>query len=132
MREENFFYSTGWLPAMAAAGATVAGNINIAADVAFKAYYMTVAVRQGAAGAEVLVVNWAGELQIADSAIGKTFFNVPAAVDAVIGWGRDPYILTPPRIIASNSTLVVTVTSNVVTRTQVQVVLHGAKLYKTS
>lgn len=130
MREENFFYSTGWLAQMTAVGQTVAGNISIAADTPFKIYYLTVHVRQGAQGTELLVLTWAGDIQIADSAVGKTFFNVPTAVDAIAGNGRDPYVLTPPRIVASNSTLVVSVTSNVVTRTQVQVVLHGAKLYK--
>lgn len=129
-REENFYYATGWSPQMAAVGAAVTVNINIAADSPFKAYYMTIAVRQGAAGAELLVANWAGDIQINDSQVGKNLLNIAGPVDALAGNGQFPYNLAPPRIFASNATIIVTFTSNVVTRTQCNLVLHGAKMFK--
>ncbi len=129
-REENFYYTTGWSDAMAAIGAAVAPAINIAADAPFKCYYYTVAVRQGVAGSELLVLNWAGTVQIQDTQIGKNLFNVPAALDGIAGNGQFPYNLAPPRIYASNASAIFTFTANTATRTQVQLTMHGAKLYK--
>lgn len=128
-REENFFYTTGWSDPMTAIAQTVNSQIEIASDSLFKAYYYTVAVRQGVAGAEVLVVNWAGDIQINDSSIGKNFFNTPGPINGIQGDGQFPYNLAPPRIFASQSTLVISFTSNVATRTEVNLMIHGAKLF---
>lgn len=127
-REENFLYATGWSDPMAAAGAVVASQISIGADAPFKCYYITVHVRQGLEDCELLVANWAGDIQINDSQTGKSLFNIPAPVDCIAGNGQLPYNVAPPRIWAGNATVIFTVTSNVVTRTEVCVVLHGAKL----
>lgn len=129
-REENFLYSTGWSPIMAAAGAVVAAQINIAADAPFKNYYITIHVRQGVEDCELLVANWAGEIQINDSQVGKNMCNIAVPVDALAGNGQLPYNLAPPRIWAGNATVLFTITSNVATRTEVCVVLHGAKLFR--
>lgn len=129
-REENFIYTTGWSDPIAAIGAAAQMNITVAADASFKAYYLTIAVRQGAVGTELLVVNWAGDVNLNDSAIGKTLMNVPVPVDSLAGNGPWPYNLTPPRIFAARSTIVVTFTSNVATRTECNLSLHGSKLYK--
>jgi len=129
IREENFLYSTGWSGAIAAVGGVAAMTLSIAADAPFKAYYLTVSVRQGAAGAELLVVAFAGDIQINDSQVGKNFFNVAGPIDSIAGSGQRPYILTPPRIFAASTSILFTVTSNVATRTQVNVTMHGAKLY---
>ena len=98
-REENFFYSTGWSDPMTAIAQTVNSQIEIASDSVFKAYYFTLAVRQGAAGSELLVVNWAGDVQINDSSIGKNFFNVPTPVSAIQGkWRVALQPCSPPDI----------------------------------
>ena len=128
-REENFFYSTGWSDPMTAIAQTVNSQIEIASDSVFKAYYFTLAVRQGAAGSELLVVNWAGDVQINDSSIGKNFFNVPTPVLAIQGNGELPYNVAPPRIFASQVTMVIAFTSNVATRTEAHLTIHGAKLF---
>jgi len=129
-REENFYYTTGWSDAMAAAGAAAIPQINIAADASFKCYYYTLSVRQGAANAEVLVANWAGTVQISESQVGKTLFNIAAPAVSIAGDGQLTYALAPPRIYAANTTVIVTFTSNVVTRTQCCLTMHGAKLYR--
>lgn len=130
IREENFLYTSGWSAAIAAVGGTAQNVISIASDAPFKAYYLTVSVRQGAAGSELLVDTWAGDIQINDAQVGKNFFNVAGPVHAIQGSGQRPYILTPPRIFAASTSVLVTVTSNVATRTQVNITLHGAKLYQ--
>ena len=130
IREENFIYTTGWSAAMAAAGANAQLTLSIAADAPFKAYYLTVSVRQGAAGAELLVAAWAGDVQINDAQVGKNIFNAAGPVDCLAGSGQLPYILTPPRIFAASTSIIVTFTSNVATRTQANLCLHGAKLYQ--
>lgn len=130
IREENFLYASGWSAAMALAGATAQATISIASDAPFKAYYLTISVRQGAAGAELLVDTWAGDIQINDAQVGKNFFSVAGPVHAIQGSGQRPYILTPPRIFAASTSVLLTYVSNVATRTQVNVVLHGAKLYE--
>lgn len=129
LREENFIYCTGWCDELDAAGAAAMVNITIAADASFKAYYITIAIRQGDEGAELLVANWAGVVNLNDSAIGKDLMNIPIPVDSLNGTGQLPYNLAPPRIFAARSTIIVTFTTNVVTRTQCSLSLHGSKLY---
>lgn len=130
-REENFFYGTGWSAPAAAAGAAIVQTINISEDAAFKAYYATLHIAQGAVGAELIVLNFAGTIQIEDSALGKTLANVPIPCDALMANGRDVYNFAPPRYFNGNSTIIVTTIPNVATATMVCLVLHGAKLYKT-
>lgn len=128
MREENFFYTTGWSAAMAAAGAAVNMQILVGADAPFKCYYVTAHVRQGVAGAELLVLNWAGEIVWRDNVLGKELMNAAMPLDAIAGIGSDVYPMPPPRIFDVATTLTFTATSNVAARTQVNIVLHGAKL----
>jgi hypothetical protein len=129
-REETFYYTTGWSDALTAAGQAVNQQINIASDANFKAYYYTVAVRQGAAGSEVLIANFAGDVQINDTQVGKSLFNIAAPLNAISGIGELPYNLAPPRVFASNTVIVFVTTTNVATRTQVNFTLHGAKLFQ--
>lgn len=129
-REENFAYTTGWSAALALAGAVDTMTILITADTSFKAYYITTAVRQGVAGAELLVGAFAGDVQIRDTAPGKTMFDAAIPLAAINGDGQLPYNFAPPRVFNANTTIEVVVTSNVGTRTQVNVTFHGAKLYE--
>jgi len=129
IREESFYYTTGWSDPLVGVGAAVNQQISIAADVPFKAYYYTVAVRQGVAGAELLVFTFAGDVQINDTQVGKSLFNIAAPIVSISGDGQLPYNLAPPRIFNSNTVIVFLTTSNVGTRTQVNYTLHGAKLY---
>lgn len=128
-RKENFFFTTGWSAAIAVAGGTAAVNILIAADAPFLCYRISGHVRQGAAGAMALVTTFSGDVQINESQVNRNLFNVAGAMDMFVAPGAPPYDLTPPRLFAANSTLIVTFTSDVATRTQCQIILHGAKLY---
>lgn len=128
-RKANFFFTTGWSLPMAAAGATATASILLAADAPFLCYRISGHVRQGADGTEVLVLNFAGDVQINESQINRNLFNLAAAMDIFVAPGAPPYDLTPPRLFAANSTVIVTFTSNVATRTQCEIILHGAKLF---
>lgn len=124
-RKEGFFFTTGWCIAIAAVGGTSTSTILIAADAPFLVYRISGHVRQ----ANVLVTNFAGDVQINESQINRNMFNVPAAMDLFVAPGAPPYDMTPPRLFAANTTLIVTFTSNVATSTQCEITLHGAKLY---
>ena len=127
-REENFFYTTGWSDPMAAAGAVANSQILIGADAPFKCYYVTVHVGQGLEDCELLVQNWFGSIVWTDNVLGKNLMNQAMAIDALAGNGRDVYNMPPPRIFNLSTTLTFVITSNVATRTIVEIVLHGAKL----
>lgn len=127
-RKDNFFFTTGWSAVMAAPGATATSNILLSADAPFFCYRISAHVKQGAAGAEVLVTTFAGSVQLNDSQINRNWFNMAAALDVFLTPGAPPYDLTPPHLFAANTTIVVVFTSNVATSTQCQLILHGAKL----
>lgn len=124
-REEYFVYTTEWSPLFNVAGQAHALPIRFATEADFKAYLMTIAVKQ----ADVLVVNWGGTIQIKDEQVGRDLYSNPIPVDAVAGTGRQPYVFAPPRVFNRGTTLIVTVTTNVVTATYVSVCIHGAYLY---
>lgn len=126
VRLEPFWYSTQWSAAMAAVGAFAAPVVLITADAPFLCYRISGHVRQGAAGAEVLLLNWAGTVQIA-TGVGQTLFDFPLPMDVFVAPGAPPYELAPPYRFRANMTLTVTFTSNVVARTQCELVFHGAK-----
>lgn len=128
-RKENFFFTTGWSAAMVAAGATATATILLAADAPYLCYRISAHVKQGDAGSETLVTTFAGEVQINESQINRNLFNASAALDVFLTPGAPPYDLTPPRLFAANTTIIVTFTSNVATRTLCQLILHGAKLF---
>jgi len=123
---QYFCYSSPWMVLAAAAGAIANSTLSILGDANYQANYMTIAVRQ----ANVLVANWGGEVQIDDSGVGRTLFNVATCVHAFQGSGSLPYPFNPPRLFARNSSLVITVVNNVATATDVQVVFHGNKMFK--
>lgn len=127
-REETFFYTTGWSDPMTAAGQAVNMQILVGADAPFKCYYVTSHIRQGALGTELLVLNWAGDIVWRDNVIGKDLMNAAMPLDALAGDGRDVYNMAPPRVFNVATTLTFTATSNVATRTEVNITLHGAKL----
>lgn len=119
-----FVYSTPWVVLPAVAGSVTVSVLNILADADFQVNYMTIAVRQ----ANVLVVTWAGDVQIDDSGRGRTLFNIATAVDAFRGTGELPYPFKPPRLFRRNSSVSISFTNNVATVTDVQLSLHGNKL----
>ena len=122
---QYFCYSSPWMAMAAAAGAIANSTISILADANYQANYMTIAVRQ----ANVLVNNWAGDVQVDDSGVGRTLYNIATCVQGFQGSGSLPYPFNPPRLFARNSSLVVTVVNNVATATEVQVVFHGNKMF---
>jgi len=123
-----FVYTTGWFTVDNVVGATATHTLNIIADADFQAVYMTVAVRQ----VNVLVANWAGDVQVEDSARGRTLFNTALAADAIAGAGGLPYPFNPPRLFRRNSSVLVTITNNITTETDVQVAFHGNKMYQSA
>lgn len=127
--QQYFAYSTGWFATAAAAGAAATATLQIQADADFQANYMTIAVRQ----ANLIIANFAGDIIINDTAVGRTLFNVPSAIDAFIGNGQLPYPFNPPRLFKKNSTITITVNNPPVLAiaTGVQVVFHGNKLWPT-
>ena len=127
-REENFFYTTGWSDAMAAPGQAVNMQILVGADAPFKCYYVSATVRQGLLDCELIVLDWAGDLIWRDNVLGKELMNEAIPVDCIAGDGKHPYNLPPTRIFNVATTITFTATSNIATRTQVNITLHGAKL----
>lgn len=121
---QHFCYTSGPLVLAAAVGAVVNGTINIGADADFQCNYLTATVIQ----AGLVVVNWGGTILINDTAIGKTFTNAPAALDAFRGNGQLPYPFNPARRFRGNSSITITLTNNVATATTVEVVFHGNKI----
>lgn len=120
-----FCYSTGWVAMSTTAGNSVNTKIIIDASSDFQINYMTIHVRQS----DLLVSSFAGDLQIEDSGRGRTFFNTPVPIDGLAGTGRLPYPFNPPRVARKNSSLTITLTTNVTTATDVNIVLHGNKLF---
>jgi hypothetical protein len=121
-----FCYTTGWVVCPAVAGGVTNFVLNILADAPFQANYMTISVRQ----ANVLVANWAGSIQIDDSARGKTLFNQAAPVQAFAGTGQLPYPFNPPRVFEANSSVTISFTNNVAVVTDVALTLHGNKMIR--
>lgn len=122
-----YAYSTGIVTVAGVVGAQVQATIQILADAPFAAYYITGSVTQAAL---TLFATWAGTVQIDDTGVGRTFFDQPIRFDNIAGNARQPYPLPMPRRVARNSTLLVTFTNNIATATDVEMVLHGYKLYK--
>lgn len=123
---QSFIYTTGWITLAVVAGNAVEFVLTIGADADFKCNYVTCHVRQ----ANLLVANWAGDIVLNDSGKGRTLSNQAIAVDAIAGNGQLPYPFNPPRIFPANSSMVLTITNNVATATQLQVCFHGNKMYK--
>lgn len=127
-REEFFLYTTGWSDPVAAIGANIVQQISISEDAVFKAYYLTLHIRQGAPGAELIVLNFSGTISIEDSSLGKTLMNVPIPCDALVANGQNVYNFAPPRLFNGNSTIIITTVPPVADATAACIVLHGAKL----
>lgn len=122
-----YCYSTGIITVAGVVGAQNQATINVLADAPFACYYITGTVVQAGL---VLVPTWGGTVQIDDTGVGRTFFDVPIRFDNIAGNARQPYPLPMPRRVARNSTLLVTFTNTIATATDVEMVLHGYKLYK--
>ena len=119
-----FFYSVPYTVIAAVALAQNTAVVNISADADFEWVYCTAVVKQ----AGLIVTNWSGTVMIEDNSPGRTLFNTPIPLDAIAGNGRQPYPLSPPRLLYKNSTLTLTFTNFVATETHVSVTLHGNKL----
>lgn len=122
---QYFVYTTEVMILPATIGATVTSTVNILADANFECNYITGIIKQ----AGKLIADWGGLIQINDSALGKTFFNVATPFDSIAGDARQPYPLNPPRMIKARASLVITVTNSVATESHVILSFHGNKLY---
>jgi hypothetical protein len=123
-----FMYATDWCTPMAAVGATVPQTITISADAWFQVNSLQIAVRQGDASAELIVGTWAGTVLLLNTGTGSQFSNVALAVDSLRGEGNRPHYMEPPVLLGAKSSVMVTWTSNVATRTECCLVLEGLKL----
>jgi hypothetical protein len=125
VHRQYFVYTTPMVDIAATIGATAAFTITINADANFECNYISgIAVQ-----VNVIVLNWAGLVQVNDSAVGKVFFNTPIAFESIAGTGKEPYPLNPPRLIRARSALNITFTNAVATATSVQLSFHGNKLF---
>jgi len=123
MLKDTFYYGTGWISFSAAGTQSV--NINIGKDADFNCNYFTLTVRQS----DVTVTNWGGDILIKDSAAGKDLMNVAIPGAALAGDGRQPYPLPGgSRAFMRNTTIIVTITHNCATATDLNFVLHGDKV----
>lgn len=122
---ESFYYSSGPIAMLAAAGAVGNATINIAADADFSCNYMTISVVQ----AGLIVLNWAGLILINDTAVGKTFGNIAASAEGFRGTGQLPYPFNPPKLFRGNSSITITTTNSAAAvATTVEVIFHGNKI----
>lgn len=121
-----YTYSTGVVAVPGVVGAQASANITILADAPFRVDYITGTVTQAAL---TLVTTWGGTVQIDDTGVGRRFFDRAILFDNVRGDARQPYPMKYPRRVAANSTLLVTFTNNIATATNVELVLHGYKIY---
>lgn len=124
-REEWFIYTTEFGPPMAAVGAAQVLPIRFATEADFKAYRILIGVRQ----ADVMVLNFAGTIQMRDEQVGRDLFSNPMPIASLQGTGERPHDLAPPRVFNKGTTVLVTLTSNVVTSTKICVSFEGAFLY---
>lgn len=107
---ESYVYNTTVgttaLPLTLANGA-VQTTLDMQADSDFVMTYLSAAVNITANGD--MKVNRNLTLQIQDTSTGKLFFSAPAVMTLVAGGGGFPFIFPAPRVINSNSTLLITV-----------------------
>jgi len=123
MTRQFYSYSTGYVVLGAVAGVATPFSININNAYNFEVAYITGSVLQ----AGVLVVNWPGLVQINDSGAAHTWFDQVGGVPfmSVVGDGRQPYPLSYPRLLAGNSTQIVTFTQLAAVATSACLVLNG-------
>lgn len=119
-----FLYAIPVTAIGAGVGLTGTATLNISSDANFEWVYATAIVKQ----VGLIVLNWGGTMMIEDNSPSRALFNTPIPVDSLAGTGRQPYPLSPPRLLHANSTLTFTFTNNVATATQVEFVCHGNKL----
>lgn len=121
---QSTFYTTGYIAMPTVAGTGVVATINIDGAYDFMLNYITATVTQ----AKLIVLNYAATIVIKDSRVDRDLMNAPIPLDAIGGNGRLPYPLNPPRIFTKDSTVTITLTTFVVTATDVSIVFHGNKV----
>jgi hypothetical protein len=126
--KEWFMYATDWSTALDTAGGTTPQTVTISSDAWFQVNSIQIAVRQGNANAELIVLTWAGTVLLLNTGTGSQFSNVPIAVDSLRGEGNRPHYLEPPVLLGAKSSVLITWTTNVTTRTQAAIVFEGLKL----
>lgn len=126
MTKQFFAYSTGLTAVAAVVGATATDVISIQQDANFELQYLTYSAEQ----ASLLVLNWAGLVQIDDSGAGRTFFDQAIPINCIAGTGAQPFVFLTPRLVQAGSSLTVTFTNRVATATTVNLILVGYKLYE--
>lgn len=126
--KEWFLYATDWCDALSTAGGTTAQTVTISSDAVFMVNSIQIAVRQGAANQELIVLTWAGTILLLNTGTGSQFQNVAVPVDSLRGEGNRPHYLEPPVLLGAKSSVLITWTTNVTTRTQAAIVFEGLKL----
>lgn len=126
--KEWFVYATDWCDALTTAGGATAQTVTISSDAWFQVNSIQIAVRQGDANTELIVLNWAGTVLLLNTGTGSQFSNVAMAVDSLRGEGNRPHYLEPPVLLGAKSSVLITWTTNVTTRTQACIAFEGLKL----
>lgn len=124
INRQTYCYTTGWVALAAAIGATGQATFTIPTDEDFECKYLMGVVTQ----AGVIVLNWAGTIQITTAGTLNTMFFAPVPFDSICGNARNPFPLDPPRLFKGRSTTVFDFVNPVATATSVSVTLYGNKL----
>jgi hypothetical protein len=81
-------------------------------------------------GPQVMIINPAILVQIADQSTGRTFFSGPAPMAMMAGQGGFPFLLTSPHIIHARSSLKTTaIAAQAITFTGFFMCYHGARIW---
>lgn len=108
--KDFFVYSTGRVAV--ANGATVTSNINLQADADFEVLKLTFSA--DIAGAAITNNSYPipnATVLITDTGSGRQVSNVAIPLEALLGIGKEPFILSAPRLFTARSTIAVTIVS---------------------
>lgn len=129
-RRDFFVYPITFLAL--AAGAADQGSIQIQADSDFElsklTFFADIAAADETEATRVLALV---TVQLTDSGTGRSMFQAPVPIPAIMGDGRIPFILPTPKIFSANASIQVAVANyNTATDYNVRIALIGAKIFQ--
>jgi hypothetical protein len=127
----DFFSYTITFAALAAA-VSADGQIQIQADSDFElqkwTYFADIAAAVQTESSRVLPLV---TLQVTDQGVGRQMFSAAAAIPAIMGDGRIPFILPTTKVFNAKSTVLFTVANfSAATTYNLRLVLLGAKIFR--
>ena len=125
MQLQTYSFSTGVVALAGTDGLQVAQTVVLSTDADFAVHSLC----GGAIQSSALVGTWAGRVQIQTESVGSTWFNTDILFDSIAGNGRYPFILDPPKLVPSKTSIIVSFTQEGTTATDVELVFHGNKVF---